>query len=473
MTNSFDTVHALTDGQLLTSTERLLAKDHALTAELLLHLGEIDARRLYLERAYPSMFAFCVGELGMSEDASYARITVARAARRFQGLLAYLSEGRVHLTGLRLLAPHLTAENWAAILEEAAGQSKQGIEKIVARLAPKPAVPATMRKLPERRWTELPLSPATLDTSRAVVVPPALVAMPAPPANPSATHEPSATAGASSAKPTTPADPSPVDPATPADPAPVRPAGPAPVRSAGPAPVDPAGPAPVDPALTAGPHRQVIRPLAEEAFRVQFTASRETRDKLREAQALLRHQVPDGDLAKIVALALDLLLADTKKKRFGVGKKVRPAPKKAEAEWSLRNQQPAVALQQPGAAPRQPSEAPPEQPSSSRRIETRHIPAAIRRAVFERDAGRCAFVDARGQRCPEHGGLELDHLDGYARTKRHSLDRIRLACRAHNRHAADQMYGREFMEKKLAQRSERGRNTEATRSGTSCQPSLL
>ncbi len=257
MTNSFDTVHALTDGQLLTSTERLLAKDHALTAELLLHLGEIDARRLYLERAYPSMFAFCVGELGMSEDASYARITVARAARRFQGLLAYLSEGRVHLTGLRLLAPHLTAENWAAILEEAAGKSKQGIEEIVARLAPKPAVPATMRKLPERRWTELPLSPATLDTSRAVVVPPALVAMPAPPANPSATHEPSATAGASSAKPTTPADPSPVDPATPADPAPVRPAGPAPVRSAGPAPVDPAGPAPVDPA---GPRARRPRP---------------------------------------------------------------------------------------------------------------------------------------------------------------------------------------------------------------------
>lgn len=456
MTNSFDTVHALTDGQLLTSTERLLAKDHALTAELLLHLGEIDARRLYLERAYPSMFAFCVGELGMSEDASYARITVARAAQRVPGVLAFLSEGRVHLTGLRLLAPHLTTENWAAILEEAAGKSKQGIEELVARLAPKPAAPPTIRKLPERRWTELPLSPATLEPSPSVVVPPAPVPTAELPAALSAMHELSATAGPSRPRPAAEARPSPVGSATPADPAPVGSADPVPVR----------------PAFTADPHRPVIRPLAEEAFRVQFTASRETRDKLREAQALLRHQVPDGDLAKIVELALDLLLADTRKKRFGVGKG-RPAPKKPEAEWSLRNQQPAEALPQPGAAPRQPSEAPPEQPSSSRRIETRHIPAAIRRAVFERDAGRCAFVDARGQRCPERGGLELDHLDGYARTKRHSVDRIRLACRAHNRHAADQMYGREFMKKKLAQRSERGRNTEATRSGTSSEPSFL
>lgn len=464
MTNSFDTVHTLTDGQLLTSTERLLAKDHALTAELLLHLAEIDTRRLYLERAYPSMFAFCVGELGMSEDATYARITVARAAQRLPGILAYLSEGRVHLTGLRLLAPHLTAENWATILGEAAGKSKQGLEELVARLAPKPAVPATMRKLPERRRTELPLSPATLEPSRAVVVPPAPVAMPAPPATPNATREHSATAGPSSVKPTTPADPSPIDPATPA----------------GPAPVSPAGPAAVRPAPTAGPHRPIIRPLAEEAFRVQFTASRETRDKLREAQALLRHQVPDGDLAKIVELALDLLLADTKKKRFAVGNKVRPAPKKAEAESSPGNhepsetlQQPRTALQQPRTAPHQPNAAPPERPSSSRRTETRHIPAAIRRAVFERDAGRCAFVDARGQRCPERGGLELDHLDGYARTQRHSVDRIRLACRAHNRHAADRMYGREFMEEKLAKRSERGRRKAATRSGTSSQPSLL
>jgi 5-methylcytosine-specific restriction endonuclease McrA len=318
---------------------------------------------------------------------------------------------------------------------------------------------------------ELPLSPATLEPNPAMVVPSAPVVMSAQPVTPNTTREHSATGGRSSVKLTTPAGSSPVDPATPA----------------GPAPVSPAGPAAVRPAPTAGPHRPIIRPLAEEAFRVQFTASRETRDKLREAQALLRHQVPDGDLAKIVDLALDLLLADTKQKRFAVGKKVRSAPKKAEAESSPGNHEPSAALQQQSAAPhqqsaalqqqsaapRQPRKAPPERPSSSRRTETRHIPAAIRRAVFERDGGRCAFVDARGQRCPERGGLELDHLDGYARTQRHSVDRIRLACRAHNRHAADRMYGREFMEEKPAQRSERGRNTTATRSGTSSQPSLL
>jgi hypothetical protein len=41
-------------------------------------------------------------------------------------------------------------------------------------------------------------------------------------------------------------------------------------------------------------------PLTEETFKIQFTASRAFRDKLREAQDLLRHRVPDGDLASIL-----------------------------------------------------------------------------------------------------------------------------------------------------------------------------
>src|SRR4051812_10957761 len=45
------------------------------------------------------------------------------------------------------------------------------------------------------------------------------------------------------------------------------------------------------------------------------------------------------------------------------------------------------------------------------------------------------------------GGLEFDHRDGFARRRRHEADRIRLLCRAHNQHAADQMYGRTFMQR--------------------------
>ena len=77
---------------------------------------------------------------------------------------------------------------------------------------------------------------------------------------------------------------------------------------------------------------------------------------------------------------------------------------------------------------------------------SRHIPDAIKRVVFERDAGRCTFTDELGRRCPETGALEFDHVDGFARTHVHRAEDIRLLCRAHNQHAAEQMYGRAFME---------------------------
>jgi hypothetical protein len=76
---------------------------------------------------------------------------------------------------------------------------------------------------------------------------------------------------------------------------------------------------------------------------------------------------------------------------------------------------------------------------------SRHIPDAIKREVFQRDGGRCAFIDEHGRRCTETGMLEFDHRDGFARTHVHLADRIRLLCHAHNQHAAEQMYGRSFM----------------------------
>jgi 5-methylcytosine-specific restriction endonuclease McrA len=82
------------------------------------------------------------------------------------------------------------------------------------------------------------------------------------------------------------------------------------------------------------------------------------------------------------------------------------------------------------------------------------IPDPIKRAVYERDGGRCAFISDDGRRCCETGGLEFDHIDGFAQTHVHDVDRIRLLCRAHNQHAADQLYGRVFMERLRESRKE-------------------
>ena len=352
MMNSRTSVESLSSFDLLSATRELVRKSRGLEAELLVHLGEIDERKLYLDRSFSSMFAFCVGELGFSEDAAYNRINLARAARGMPVLLEALRSGQVHLAGLRLLAPHVTIENQCKVLAEAAGKSKRKIEELVARLSPQPAVPTLVRKLPDRP-TPAPESPAfSFGTTQPVQPPPAS------------------------------------------------------------SPALALAPPPAPPAPRRDERRAVIAPLAEETFKFQFTGSRACHDKLRQAQDLLRHRVPDGDLGTIFEKALDLLIDQVKKERFATGRKARHTPSENLDESC-----------------------------------SRHIPDRIKREVFERDGGRCTFADDRGRRCTETGALEFDHVDGFARTHLHRADRIRLLCRAHNQHAAEQLYGRAFMDR--------------------------
>src|SRR5438552_8299057 len=101
------------------------------------------------------MFTFCTRELAFSEGAAYNRIFVARAARKLPALVEAVRTGRVHLAGLRLLAPHLTRENHEQLLAKAAGRTKDEIAELVAAVAPRPPTTTMIRKLPERQ--SLPL----------------------------------------------------------------------------------------------------------------------------------------------------------------------------------------------------------------------------------------------------------------------------------------------------------------------------
>ena len=76
---------------------------------------------------------------------------------------------------------------------------------------------------------------------------------------------------------------------------------------------------------------------------------------------------------------------------------------------------------------------------------SRHIPAAVRRAVVKRDGGRCRYVDDRGRRCPERDRLELHHRRPFGLGGDHSLSNISLTCRAHNTYFAECDYGTKAM----------------------------
>ena len=150
----FKSFSRISDDELLRRLSELLQKSRRVESELVAHIGEVDARRLYAREAAPSMFAYCTEVLNLSEHEAYLRIAVARASRTHPMLLEMLAEGLLHLSGIAKLAPCLTEANRETLLTRAAGKSKREVEELVAELAPKPDVPASIRKLPERRKAE-------------------------------------------------------------------------------------------------------------------------------------------------------------------------------------------------------------------------------------------------------------------------------------------------------------------------------
>ena len=77
----------------------------------------------------------------------------------------------------------------------------------------------------------------------------------------------------------------------------------------------------------------------------------------------------------------------------------------------------------------------------SNREPSRHIPAAIKDKVYERDGGRCTFVGKNGLRCDATHDLQIDHIKPFGRGGGHRLDNLRLLCGKHNRLEAEQAYG--------------------------------
>lgn len=90
-------LHHLGDPELLHALTGLVARERNTTADLLAHVAEVDARRLYAPAGFASMYTYCVEELRLSEDSAYRRIRAARTARQFPATFTELAEGRLSL----------------------------------------------------------------------------------------------------------------------------------------------------------------------------------------------------------------------------------------------------------------------------------------------------------------------------------------------------------------------------------------
>jgi hypothetical protein len=217
--------------------------------------------------------------------------------------------------------------------------------------------------------------------------------------------------------------------------------------------------------------RPRIEPLSAARYKVQFTASEQLVGKLRQAQELLRRQVPDGDPAVICERALDLLIESLLKKRFALpGRKSaavqrQPGGDRGPAPAEGASSRPAVgsaATAEPDAAPREDSTVGQTGAASGagKPPRSRYIPAAVRRQVAERDGLQCSYVGPDGKRC-ERRDVEFHHLTPFARGGQHRVENVTLRCRAHNAFQAELDYGEEHIAQRIRQQQARGRQRRA------------
>jgi hypothetical protein len=221
-------------------------------------------------------------------------------------------------------------------------------------------------------------------------------------------------------------------------------------------------------------------------YSVQFTASEEYVALVEEARALLAHALPSGDTADVHLRAMQTFVAALKKRRFAVSPRASaqtarpglPAEPAPSAEPALSTEpvrslelvrsigpafesnvakdgeppppfpaEPAESSRASGCDPSQKAKgaAAANESSPLPRQRGRYVPAAVRRAVFERDGHRCAFVDERGERCRETARLELHHHEPFARGGPSTVENLSLHCAAHNALAAEYEFGRDLV----------------------------
>ncbi|MBW2292782.1 MAG: HNH endonuclease [Deltaproteobacteria bacterium] len=335
----------------------LTVHDHHFEAEMIAHLGEVDGRRLYLGQACSSMFQYFVEVLHFAEGVAYKRIMAARAARKFPELLVALRNGEIHLTAASLIAPHLTSGHAAEWIATSRHATAREIKQRIVDQKPKPGFKTSVRRASSKRLAGKPDGAPTGERASSA-------------ANMRLTA----------------------------------------IATANPPPRGSGLPAPLPSRQRNKAHSE---PLGAERYCIRFVADHGVHEQLQELRSLLRHSIPDGDVAKILARAVGTLLEQVRKQRIGAC----PSPRSTKSKPSASR-----------------GESTAKKPS-------RHIPAAVRRAVWERDGGCCGYVSPGGQRCKSREYLEFHHQVPWARCTEHTVSNISLRCRSHNQYEAELVFG--------------------------------
>jgi len=170
---------------------------------------------------------------------------------------------------------------------------------------------------------------------------------------------------------------------------------------------------------TAQPTRPTVRPVAADTWSLRVTVDAAFKQELDQLTELLSHKIPRADLEAVLREAVHCAIEKHGKRKGAV----------APSRERRRKAQPAA-------------------PATSE-VRQRREPttAEVRRQVWRRDEGRCAWVGPDGHRCGSRWRVEIDHVEPAALGGPSTLENLRLACAAHNRLDAERTFGRSFMDR--------------------------
>ena len=442
------TVSALSDDRLLERTKELSGIEHQIEVVVIDHLREIDKRRLYLRRGFSSLFDYAVRELGYSDAAAWRRLKAMRLCADFDGVRERLQDGSMTLNAAAQLqnafdrqernrdraarsaggdgfggaarsqdgsalalapgpaqpaerkpAPVLDPSAKRALVEQAAGKSSRQVMKLLAEVDPELAAPADrVRPLGAGRWE----IKAVIDDEcrRGLERLKGLLS-----------HvDPHMTLGQIVGRLVQEG----LDRHDPARPPRGRRTG---AHAAG--------------ARAAGAEQtSAAKTQAASARGAASAAQHEaSSDSAAPSAAKVSAQTAGQPAAEPGDGAATPLQADRGPERLDT-LAAKPADGTTSAAKTRCLGRQAAACAKPAPPPRAQTSAAKADGGTGRAI-----PAAVKRAVWRRDRGRCSYVDrTSGRRCGSQHLLQIDHVVPYARGGRAEPNNLRLLCAAHHRH---------------------------------------
>lgn len=332
----------LTNKELLLKTHELVRQERALNTEVLLHLKEIDERRLYLEQGYSSLFDMCLKAFGYSNAAAQRRIEAMRLLRAVPEVESKLKEGRLNLT--------TAAQIQSFFRQETHPSSHQEKLELLESLENKPSKDVErelIKRNPEMKLTS-----------------------------------------------------------------------------------------------------EKLRPVTEDRYELKLTLSKDLHDQLEQLKALLSHKQLKGfegllqELAEIALKKLDPARARKQQttQKQSVQKPQTPMNSEEQGDVQITSVDELISAAE---ATSQSSffDATTEvqhNPSVQTQSRSRHIPNPIRRAVWNRDEGRCTYAHPETQhRCGSTHFVQLDHITPFSEGGLHTKENLRLLCGRHNRERMD------------------------------------